>query len=33
MLLFLRVLPMISMYEMRTLLPAAKVELEQERGI
>ena len=31
--LFLRVLPMISMFEMRTLLPEAKVELEHERGI
>ncbi len=31
--LFLRTLPMISMFEMRTLLPAAKVELEHERGI
>jgi Ni/Fe-hydrogenase subunit HybB-like protein len=31
--LFLRVLPMISMFEMRTLLPAARVELEHERGI
>ena len=33
MFLFLRVLPMISMFEMRTLLPAAKVELEHERGV
>jgi molybdopterin-containing oxidoreductase family membrane subunit len=31
--LFLRTLPMISMFEMRTLLPAARVELEHERGI
>jgi molybdopterin-containing oxidoreductase family membrane subunit len=30
--LFLRLLPMISMFEMRTLLPAAKVEFEHERG-
>ncbi len=32
-LLFLRLLPMISMFEMRTLLPAAKVELEPDRGM
>jgi molybdopterin-containing oxidoreductase family membrane subunit len=30
--LFLRLLPMISIFEMRTLLPAARVEIEEEPG-
>jgi molybdopterin-containing oxidoreductase family membrane subunit len=32
-LLFLRFLPMISIFEMRTLLPAARVEVEENAGI